>query len=156
MTTNTAALTSKLKRKPILAIDFDGTLVESYFPKIGPDLGALFWLSQLKNMGCELVLWTCRTGENLEAAKQWLTEHGFDGIITKHNEHADANGEWEIESRKIFANFYVGDRAFGAPLIRDPKGKREPYYNWDLAGPILIREVNQLQLRWLKREQESE
>lgn len=142
------------ERKPIIAIDFDGTLVSSAFPDIGHDLGALFWLSQIHQMDTEMVLWTCRTGENLQAAKTWLTEHGFDDVITKHNEHADANGNWEIESRKVYANIYVGDRAFGAPLRRFSDG-REPEYDWEKAGPMIIREVAQIRLRWIKRAQEA-
>ena len=135
------------EKQVILAIDFDGTLVTSEFPEIGRDIGALFWLSQLKMLGCELILWTCRTGEGLDAAKEWLTANGYDDVITLHNEHSASN-VWPIESRKIFAHFYVGDRAFGAPLVEYTNAP--PHYNWELAGPMLLRQVAHQKMLWLR------
>ena len=60
--------------KPIIiAVDFDGTIVGSIYPGIGHDLGGLFWLQALKELGCELFLWTCRAGVPLQEAKDWLS-----------------------------------------------------------------------------------
>lgn len=134
MTTLTAAPVG-FEPTLILAIDFDGTLVEGKFPKIGRDLGGLFWLSQLKALGCEMILWTCRVDQRLEEAIDWLALHGYSDIITKVNERADAM-QWPDDPRKVFANFYVGDRTLGAPLV-----KGTHHYDWEKAGPMLIKAV---------------
>ena len=51
----------------IIAVDFDGTVVEHDFPEIGKAVpGALEGLKKLQSAGHRLVLWTCRGGRSLE------------------------------------------------------------------------------------------
>lgn len=67
----------------VYAVEFDGTLVEDKYPEIGNEIsGAVNALSTLQASGCKLILWTRRTGDELEAAKSWCSERGltFDAI----------------------------------------------------------------------------
>ena len=53
----------------IIAVDFDGTLCTDCFPKIGQPNTALIELLQgLKQQGRQIILWTCRCGNQLEEA----------------------------------------------------------------------------------------
>ena len=53
----------------IIAVDFDGTLVEDKYPEIGAPNGLIFeYLHQLRHQGHKLILWTCRGDADLAAA----------------------------------------------------------------------------------------
>lgn len=63
---------AKVKRKTLF-IDFDGTIVEFAFPRIGtPMPGAFETMKDLKKAGYKLVLWTCREDEG--PGRMFLTE----------------------------------------------------------------------------------
>jgi len=104
----------------ILAIDFDGTLFSGSYPDKGnPKQDIINKVKEFKSTGkCEIVLWTCRGGESLKEAVERCKEVGleFDAI----NDNAPSNMEWiegerangqEFCDKKIFAHFYVDDRA---------------------------------------------
>ena len=53
-----------------IAVDFDGTIVENKYPKIGkPKLFAFETLKKLQNEGYLLILWTYRHGQKLKDPK---------------------------------------------------------------------------------------
>ena len=64
-----------------------------------------------KERGTKLILWTCRTGKELEAALKWSSGHGiyFDAVNRNIPEIVESFGN--DESRKIFAHEYIDDRA---------------------------------------------
>ncbi|MGL4483860.1 MAG: hypothetical protein ACRCUS_02825, partial [Anaerovoracaceae bacterium] len=67
----------------IYAVDFDGTLCNNIYPKIGSAKQEVIdKLIKLKEEDNTLILWTCRTGEELENAVTWCTEKGleFDSV----------------------------------------------------------------------------
>lgn len=103
-------------RRPIVAVDFDGVIVENRFPEIGPARGeVLEALRRWKRAGCRIVVWTCRAGEHLEAARAWLDEKGvpYDAI----NENVPDLG-FET-GRKIYADVYLDDRAAASLLAAE-------------------------------------
>lgn len=63
-------------------IDFDGTIVQHDFPRIGRPLPEAFEVMKELQQKYKLVLWTCREGEDLEAAVKFCKKNGivFDGI----------------------------------------------------------------------------
>ena len=64
------------KDKLILAIDFDGTIVEDAYPNIGkPQLFAFETLKRLQNDGHQLILWTYRDGKKLQEAIAFCKEN---------------------------------------------------------------------------------
>ncbi len=98
----------------IVAVDFDGTIVEEAWPKIGkakPEMISL--LKSLKKRGHTIILWTCRYGEDLEKAIIFCEKYGieFDAV----NQGVD---DFMGESPKIYADIYIDDRALG---VKDQK-----------------------------------
>lgn len=60
----------------IIAIDFDGTVVEDAYPKIGkPMIFAFETLHKLQKEGHRLILWTYRSGSKLNEAVAFCEEH---------------------------------------------------------------------------------
>lgn len=97
----------------IVAIDFDGTLAEydgwrgkGVFGQ--PVKGAVTSCWALAEMGCTLVVWTCRHREEL-AIHKWLVDNGFPRF---HGVNCDVSGLPD-RSPKIVADVYVDDRAVG-------------------------------------------
>ena len=63
----------------IIAVDFDGTIVEHAFPQIGKPIPfAIETLLKLQKEGYRLVLWTVRTGKLLNDAVQYCRERGLE------------------------------------------------------------------------------
>lgn len=122
-----------MSRPLVIALDFDGTVVESQYPGIGPDIGAVPWLRRLTDgLGARLILWTMRDGAELELAVQWFAQNGLTLWGVQRNPE---QGTWTA-SPKAYADVYVDDAALGAPLVQ-PLGRR-PYVDWSLAGRVLV------------------
>jgi hypothetical protein len=59
----------------VAIIDFDGTIVEHEFPKIGKPLPEAFEvMKELKAAGWRLILFTCREDDGYKIDKQYLSE----------------------------------------------------------------------------------
>lgn len=98
--------------KPTLAVDFDGTIVESKYPKIGkPMLFAFETLKKLQNQGYPLILWTYRSGKRLEEAVEFCKNHGIEFYAV--NKSYPEEEYDEVISRKIAADIFIDDRNIG-------------------------------------------
>ena len=121
----------------IIAVDFDGTLVEHMFPAIGPDVPLAFeYLRKLQEENIPLILWTVRDDRYLDEAIDHCAIRGVDFWGVNANPEQDS---WS-ESPKAFAHFYVDDLAVGCPLVRPEDGRRA-YVDWRVVGPFLLDEV---------------
>ncbi|MFT6850001.1 MAG: hypothetical protein ACJATA_000807 [Sphingobacteriales bacterium] len=99
-------------RPLIIAVDFDGTIVEHRAPKMGKPLpGAFETLKALKNEGHRLILWTYRDGDALTEAIDFCRENGLTFFAINnsfpHEEYLP------IMSRKINADIFIDDRNVG-------------------------------------------
>ena len=95
----------------VIAVDFDGCLCEDRWPGIGAtNWPAVKRLMRERQRGSRLILWTCRTGELLEAAVNWCAERGltFDAVNENLPERIQQYGG---DCRKISADAYWDDRA---------------------------------------------
>lgn len=113
--------------KLILCVDFDGTIVQDAFPNIGEPRQGRFHrtfledLIYLQKKGHKIILWTCREGEHLEQAVAFCKERGleFDAVNDDLDEvkqkYTDKLEIWRASgrARKVFANYYIDDRAVG-------------------------------------------
>jgi hypothetical protein len=62
----------------VIAIDFDGTIVEDKYPEIGePKIFAFETLHELIKARHQLILWTTRTGVKLEEAVDYCAKRGI-------------------------------------------------------------------------------
>ena len=97
----------------IIAVDFDGTIVEDAYPKIGrPQLFAFDTLKRLQNDGHRLILWTYRSGRSLEEAVDYCREQGLEFYAVNASFPEEKFSETEA-SRKIHADLFIDDRNLG-------------------------------------------
>ncbi len=96
----------------IIAVDFDGTIVEHEYPKIGkPKLFAFETLKALQKKGHQLILWTYRSGNELKEAVEFCRENGIEFYaVNKNYPEEEYNNSI---SRKIMADIYIDDRNIG-------------------------------------------
>lgn len=126
----------------IICVDFDGTIVEHSYPDIGnPKNDAFEVLSELKDAGCKVILWTCREGETLENAVEFCKQHGleFDAV----NEAID-DFRCSGLKRKPFADYYIDDRNIGG------------LPDWETIREILFSPDPDLEIEKLKNLYESD
>lgn len=96
----------------IIAIDFDGTIVEDAFPKIGkPMIFALETIKKLQSDGHRLILWTYRSGRKLKEAVAFCKENGIEFYAVNKN-YPEEQFDEKI-SRKINADLFIDDRNIG-------------------------------------------
>ena len=73
----------------IIAVDFDGTIVEHRYPKIGKEIPfAIQTLRTLIKEGHQLILWSVREGALLQEALDWCHERGVDFYAANMDEDA--------------------------------------------------------------------
>jgi len=96
----------------VIAVDFDGTIVENAYPNIGkPLLFAFDTLKKLQTEGYTLILWTYRCGKKLDEAVAFCAARGleFYAINSSYPEEVFS----EKISRKIQADIFIDDRNVG-------------------------------------------
>lgn len=96
--------------RKIIAIDFDGTIVEDCFPKIGNlKPGAKDAINDMNEAGHTIIIWTCRSGINLLNAIEFLAK---EGIGYHHiNQSCPENVKlYGCDTRKVYADIYVDDK----------------------------------------------
>jgi hypothetical protein len=97
----------------IIAIDFDGTIVNDRFPDLGmllPDAKRV--INTMHDDGHFIIIWTCRSGQKLLECVNFLLEHGicFDRVNDQMPAH---RAKYENDTRKIYADIYIDDRIIG-------------------------------------------
>jgi hypothetical protein len=97
----------------VIAVDFDGTIVEHKYPEIGDELPfATSTLRMLIEQRHRLILWTVRRGKLLDEAVEWCRQHGVEFYAVNKNfpeevlEGNDCYG-------KVNAELFIDDRNLG-------------------------------------------
>ena len=99
-----------------IAVDFDGTIVEHKYPEIGKEkLFAFDTLKALVKKGHQLILWTIRTGKELEEAVEFCQKNGVEFYAVNKNYPEEVFEEGEV-SRKLNADVFIDDRNIGGFL----------------------------------------
>jgi hypothetical protein len=96
----------------VIAVDFDGTIVEHAYPKIGKPIP--FALEVLKKLQQEehhtLVLWTVREGDLLQDALDYCGKQGLKFYAVNKNYPEE---EMEDNPRKLMADIFIDDKNIG-------------------------------------------
>jgi hypothetical protein len=128
---------------PIIAVDFDGTIVEHQFPDIGKEVpGAIAWLKQFQGMGARLILWTMRSDERgdgtnpLSEAVEFCKSRGIEFWAVNTNPEQTS---W-TDSPKAYAHVYIDDAACGCPL-RESFTTDRPMVDWSVVGPDVANRI---------------
>ncbi len=96
----------------IIAVDFDGTIVEHEYPKIGKErLFAFQTLKMLQKEGHRLIMWTYRCGKELDDAVEYCRKNGLEFYAINRN-YPEEEFTGEV-SRKILAEMYIDDMNLG-------------------------------------------
>lgn len=122
-------LRMKQKTAKVIAVDFDGTIVEHKFPNIGQECpGALVYLRRWKAEGINLILWTMRDCAYLADAVEWCKHRRitFDAV-----NNGIGDREWTT-SNKAYADVYIDDMAIGCPMIDSRR-----MVDWSRVGPMV-------------------
>ena len=101
----------------IIAVDFDGTIVEHRYPEIGKERP--FAISTLKKLQAErhqLILWTVREGRLLNEAVEFCASRGLEFYAVNAN-YPDEKVEQRLSPcRKLSADLFIDDRNVGGML----------------------------------------
>lgn len=99
----------------IIAVDFDGTIVENAYPDIGkPIIFAFETLRKLQEDGHRLILWTYRYGRKLDEAVAFCKKNGIE-FYAVNNSFPEEEYD-NTKSRKIHADIFIDDRNFGGAV----------------------------------------
>lgn len=101
----------------IIAVDFDGTIHNGTYP----DIGFVFAncrevISRLRQEGHYIIIWTCREGEELLDAINFLLEQNIEFDRVNDNKPSLCEA-YNNNSRKVSADVYVDDKNVGG--LRD-------------------------------------
>lgn len=99
----------------VIAVDFDGTIVEHRYPEIGEERP--FATEVLKKLIADrhkLILWTMRNGELLDQALDWCRERGVEFYAVNSISHDRLKEERsKYLSYKLDADLFIDDRNVG-------------------------------------------
>ena len=97
----------------VIAVDFDGTIVEHRYPRIGDELPfAIDTLKRLQKEGHRIILWSVREGRLLEEAVEYCRQRGLEFYAANKDfpeEKENGNGY----TRKLKADLFIDDRNVG-------------------------------------------
>lgn len=97
--------------KKIIAIDFDGTIINNHYPVIeNPNMNVIRFIKENRKKYI-WILWTCRYGDKLREAVEYMKAvHGikFDFVNKNTTENIL---KWGVDTRKIYADYYIDDRS---------------------------------------------
>ena len=86
----------------IIAVDFDGTIVEHKYPEIG----------LIKDQH-RLILWSVREGALLDEAVEWCRARGVEFYAVNKDYPEEEKEKNNHFSRKLKADFFIDDRNVG-------------------------------------------
>lgn len=99
----------------LIAVDFDGTIVEHKYPAMGKERPfALDVLKRLAAEGNRIVLWTSREGKLLEDAVEFCRKRGLEFYaVNSEIQTGSLFANSPSNRRKISADIYIDDRNLG-------------------------------------------
>lgn len=99
----------------IIAVDFDGTIVEHKYPQIGREIPfAVATLKKLQAEGHQIILWSVREDSLLDAAVAFCRSRGLEFYAVNAN-HPDEqpSATPSASCRKLRADLFIDDRNVG-------------------------------------------
>lgn len=120
-----------------ICVDFDGTIVDHRYPDIGAPVP--FAIESMKNWvarGARIILFTMRSGEELQQAVDYLRNLG----VSLHGVNRNPDQDSWTTSPKAYGHVYVDDAAFGCPLIRQD-GFSRLCVDWSIVGPEITKRL---------------
>jgi hypothetical protein len=97
-----------------IAVDFDGTIVEHRYPRIGEEIPfAIDTLKMLIQDRHKLILWSVREGKLLDEAVEWCRERGVEFYAVNRDYPEETTENNQHFSRKLKVDVWIDDRNLG-------------------------------------------
>jgi len=110
---NTQIISYMTNFKAILAVDFDLTICDSNYPKLGDEIqNAGYYIRKLVKEGYGIIINTCREGFPLTDGVIWLHRNGIPYHYINCN-FPHIIMEYGADCRKISADLYIDDKQLG-------------------------------------------
>ena len=109
-----------------IVVDFDGTCVTHDYPRIGKDIGAIPVLKLFVELGHRLILFTMRSGKELDMAISWFTTNG----ILLYGVQFNPEQKLWTTSPKALGDLYIDDAGICCPLKFDKSISPRPFADW--------------------------
>jgi hypothetical protein len=98
----------------VIAVDFDGTIVEHRYPSIGREIPfAIDTLKKLSSERHKLILWSVREGKLLDEAVAFCRERGLEFYAVNRDYPEEEKNLNNHFSRKLKADVFIDDRNLG-------------------------------------------
>ena len=98
----------------IIAVDFDGTIVEHKYPAIGEEIPfATDTLKMLIREHHKLILWSVSEGKLLDEAVEWCRQRGVEFYAVNRDYPEETINNNQHFSRKLKADVFIDDRNLG-------------------------------------------
>lgn len=98
----------------IIAVDFDGTIVEHKYPAIGREIPfATETLKMLMKQNHKLIMWSVREGKLLDDAVKWCKDRGVEFYAVNKDYPEETLSNNNHFSRKLKADVFIDDRNLG-------------------------------------------
>ncbi len=98
----------------VIAVDFDGTIVEHRYPEIGTEIPfATETLRMLIQDQHRLILWSVREGQLLQDAVDWCRERGVEFYAVNKDYPEEEKEKNNHFSRKLKVDMWIDDRNVG-------------------------------------------
>lgn len=133
------------KKISVVAVDFDGTLVDSRYPDIGPTVPyALEVVKKLIESGIDVVIYTVRDGQALRDAEKWCKDNGLK--IAGANYHPARDYGPTFPPSKLDADLFIDDKNLCTPLTKVIGFKRHCVDWQEIAEELIFRGIiNEIQ-----------
>ena len=115
----------------IIAVDFDGTIVEHKYPAIGKEIPfAIDTLKMLQKDRHRLILWSVREGKLLDEAVQWCKERGVEFYAVNRDYPEETTDNNPNFSRKLKVDVFIDDRNLGCPITLHRSLSDKVFVDW--------------------------
>lgn len=123
------------QKKKCIAVDFDGTVVEHMYPKVGQDVPHAERVLKRLVPEYNIILFTMRSGNELNEAVLWFVNKDIPLFGINVN---PTQKNWTA-SPKAFAQIYIDDAALGCPL-QDSVETSHKCVDWLIVEKMLFKE----------------
>lgn len=135
------------KKSYLFTVDFDNTCALEKFPDVGEDVPtAPMVLREMVRKGHKIILWTCRSGKQLEDAVAWFKERNIElfGVNDNPEPDPDLAKTYGIP-RKVIGDFNIDDRNLGCPTFEYKDEETGKFFKvvdwWALRKWMLEKEI---------------
>ena len=137
----------------VIAVDFDGTIVEHRYPAIGREIPfATETLKMLIKEQHKIILWSVREGKLLDEAVEWCRERGVEFYAINRDYPEETLTNNNHFSRKLKADLFIDDRNIGGlpdwGTIYNMVHNKQTWYDMMSQQPTFNNDKSKRKKKW--------